>query len=146
MMYADLSFAAEYLDSRAFVDKWQALSEADKQKLLTTATMQIDTFCLFYDDEELPVYYDAADAPDWLRRACCEQALYLANLGKDPTQTEEVVAMGIASTKGTVFDRDMVADILCVQCRKLIVNNGGEVSPEACGNSSGNISICPVIK
>lgn len=146
MMYADLSFAAEYLGTRAFVDKWQALTDADRQKLLTTATTQIDTFCLFYDEEELPVYYDAADAPDWLKRACCEQALYLANLGKDPTQTEEVVAMGISSTKGTVFDRDMVADIIGVQCRKIIVNNGGEVSPEACGNASGNISICPVIK
>jgi hypothetical protein len=146
MMYADLSFAAEYFETRAFVDKWQALTDADRQKLLTTATTQIDTFCLFYDDEELPVYYDATDAPDWLKRACCEQALYLANLGKDPTQTEEVVAMGIASTKGTVFDRDMVANILSVQCRKIIVNNGGEVSPEACGNASGNISFCPVIK
>lgn len=145
-MYADLSFAAEYLGTRAFVDKWQALTDADRQKLLTTATIQIDTFCLFYDDEELPVYYDAADAPDWLQRACCEQALYLANLGKDPTQTEEVVAMGIASTKGTTFDRDMVADILCVQCRKIIVNNGGEVSVEACGSASGSIGSCPVTK
>lgn len=142
MPYADIQFADTYFSERAFADAW--ISATNKAGLLKLASNLIDIYTQFYDDNSYPVTYDKSDAPEWLKEAVCEEALYLANIGKDPSQPDDVTIMGISSTKGTVFDRSMRADILCVQCRNIIEKNNGEISPEAVAGN--NISFGRVIK
>jgi hypothetical protein len=127
MPYANLTFADEYFAARAYSENWQNAAEADRNKFLAMATNLIETFCQFFDDSGMPFLYSVDGSPDWLKKACCEEALYLLNLGKDPTQPDEVTVMGIAATKGTTFDKSMKADILCVQCRRILEANGGEL-------------------
>ena len=147
MPYADLTFAEEYFSDRAYTDNWQNAAESDKLKALGMATNLIETFCQFYDDFGMPFLYGIGNAPEWLKKACCEEALYLLNLGKDPTQPDEVTVMGIAGTKGTTFDPTMKADILCVPCRRILEANGGEIDSEAVsGTSGGGVDVGFVIK
>jgi hypothetical protein len=140
MPYADLTFAEEYFSNRVYTDNWQKAAEADKQRFLATATFLIEKFCQFYDETGMPFLFSIDSAPDWLKQATCEQAIYLLNLGFDPTQPPEPTVLGIASTKGTVFDKTMVADIPCQSCRRIIEANGGEVDPAAFSGSSGSIA------
>jgi hypothetical protein len=140
-VYADLEFAERYFETRAYADAWK--NAPDKAELLELASDLIITYCQFYDDYGMPYEYVTEDAPEWLKKATCEQALYLANLGKDPTQPDEVTVMGIASTKGTVFDRSMKADILSRQCCAILEKNGGEILS---GASSDSISFGRVVK
>jgi hypothetical protein len=140
MPYADLTFAEEYFSNRAYTDNWQKAAEADKQRFLGMATNLIETYCRFYDETGYPFFHTVEFAPDWLKQATCEQAIYLLNLGFDPTQPPEPTVLGIASTKGTVFDKSMVADILCQSCRRIIEANGGEVDSAAFSGSSGSIA------
>ena len=147
MPYADLTFAEEYFSDRAYTDEWQNAAESDKLKALRMATNLIETFCQFFNGVGMPFLFSIDLAPDWLKKACCEEALYLLNLGKDPTQPDEVTVMGIASTKGTTFDSTMKADILCVSCRRILEANGGEIDSEAVsGTSGGDVDVGFVVK
>ena len=129
--FADTVFAEEYFADRAFVDKW--LDCQNKAAFLATASRMIADFCTFTDaNEDLIDYTDGViTAPEWLKRATCEQALYLVNLGKDPTQADKKTTLGIVSTDGTVFDKSFSADIISPNCRRIIITNGGSVSPLA---------------
>lgn len=131
MSYCDVSFADEYFAKRAFSEAW---SGDEKEKYLETATMLIKEYCVFEDERGVFTYEDE-EAEEWLKKATCEQALYLLNLGKDPTQADKKTTLGIISTEGTTFDKSFAADILCIQCRKILENNGGIISSEATSNS-----------
>ncbi len=140
MSYCDVTYADGYFLNRAFSDAWAG----DKKLIyLETATQNIKDYCSF-ENETGFVYYDEtiedetaenAIISDWLKRATCEQALYLLNLGKDPSQSDKKTTLGIVSTEGTTFDKSFRADILCVSCRRILENNGGEIVPEATAES-----------
>lgn len=142
MGYATVTQADEYLSKRAFTSAWKTLPEDEKAGYLNLASELIFQYCFFTDEVNYSFRYLTEEStmpiPDFLVKATAEQALYLVNLGKDPTQADKKTTLGIASTEGTVFDKDFRADILCVSCRKILEDNGGLVSAEAL--SSGNIS------
>ena len=144
MSFVNVAFADDFFETRAFADNWK--TSKDKSGLLNLASRLVDKYCQFYDEQGYPISYinDENTCPDWLKEAVCEEALYLANIGKDPTQPDDVTVMGISSTKGTVFDRSMKADILCVQCRVILTHNGGEISPEAVAH--GSVHVGRVVK
>ena len=79
MSFCDITFADEYFRKRAFSSAWDG---DEKEIYLETAAQQIVDYCSFEDEYGDPVEYSDSDAPDWLKRANCEQALYLLNLGK----------------------------------------------------------------
>ena len=134
MAYCNVTFADGYFKKRAFASAWGG---EDKEKFLETATQQIKDFCNFEDENGIFVYEDDA-APDWLKLATCEQALHLMNLGKDPTQNDKKTTLGIISTDGTVFDKEFRADVLCLNCRRILENNGGILAAES--SAEGGIS------
>lgn len=144
MGYATVTQANEYLNKRAFTSAWQALPDEEKEGYLNLASELIFQYCFFIDENDFSFRYDTEEKenslpiPDFLVKATAEQALYLVNLGKDPTQADKKTTLGIASTEGTVFDKGFKADILCVNCRNILEANGGEVSSDAL--SSGNVS------
>jgi hypothetical protein len=144
--YADLSFATEYFANRTFADKWNSTEESERQKYLATASGLIEIFCTFFDDDGMAFVYSASNAPEFLKKACCEQALYMLNLGKDPTQADKKTTLGIRSTDGTTFDKEMSADILCVQCRVILERNGVEIDSRALPGSAGSVDSGFVIK
>lgn len=131
MSYCTVEYADSYFKKRAFAGAWDG---DEKEVYLETATQNIKDFCSFEDAEGF-FYYDESDAgtdiPDWLKRAACEQALYLLNLGKDPTQADKKTTLGIVTTEGTTFDKSFRADILCELCRRILENNGGIVCSDA---------------
>ena len=136
--YATVEYADEYFTLRAFASVWDQAAE-DKGKLLNLATQLIKEYCTFEDElsGEMFVYEEVAEDQNWLRDATCEQALYLANLGKDPTQADKKTTLGIASTEGTVFDKSFAADVIGPRCRMILENHGGILSSAAAGGSGG---------
>lgn len=136
--YATIEYANEYFTLRAFANAWEQTGD-EKEKLLNLATQLIKEYCAFEDElnGEMFVYEEVAEDQNWLRDATCEQALYLANLGKDPTQADKKTTLGIASTEGTVFDKSFAADIIAPRCRMILENHGGILSPGAAGGSGG---------
>ena len=143
--YATVEYADEYFTLRAFASVWEQAAE-DKGKLLNLATQLIKEYCTFTDELNggFFVYEEISDGQDWLKNACCEQALYLANLGKDPTQADKKTTLGIASTEGTVFDKSFAADIIAPRCRRILEAHGGILSSAAAvglgGIGSGLVS------
>lgn len=140
MQYCDLEYAEAYFLNRLNTSAWDSSSDM-KIKALANASRDIYDFCEFYDEYGVPFRYDMEDSetveiPDDLKAATCEQALYLLNLGFDPRQPKKVNTLGIISTDGTVFDKDMTAGILCDSAIRLIKNMGGEILSGA-NNSSG---------
>ena len=133
--YADISYADDYFAMRAFADVWTPADDNTKQKFLATASALIREYCTFMDDNGSAYTYDDAEGVDWLKRATCEEALYLLALGKDPTAADKKTTLGVKSTDGTVFDKAFAADILCVWCRQILEENGGIVSPAAAAAS-----------
>lgn len=142
MAYCNVTEADAYLNNRAFTNAWQAIQESEKQGFLNLASELIFQYCYFIDENDFSFRYDVENStlpiPEFLIKATAEQALYLVNLGKDPTQADKKTTLGIASTEGTVFDKSFSADILCVNCRNIIEENNGTVSADAV--SSGNVS------
>lgn len=138
--YATVEYANEYFLLRAFASAWDQ-ADADKEKLLNLATRLIKEYCYFEDDlnGEMFVYEEVAEDQDWLRDATCEQALYLANLGKDPTQADKKTTIGIASTEGTVFDKSFAADIIGPRCRRILEAHGGIMTDGATAATAGSI-------
>ena len=135
MSYCTVAFADEYFAKRAFSDAWN--NGEDKESFLMLATEFIMDYCTFYDDNGDSFFYsDDMVLPEWLQKATAEEALYLINLGKDPTQADKKTTLGIASADGAVFDKDFAADIIGVQCRRIIEKNGGTIEADAV--SGGN--------
>ena len=144
--YATVEYANEYFALRAFASAWEQ-ADADKEKLLNLATQLIKEYCAFEDElnGEMFVYEEAGEEQYWLMEATCEQALYLANLGKDPTQADKKTTLGIASTEGTVFDKSFAADIIAPRCRIILENHGGILNDSAF-NGAGGIGSGSVLK
>ena len=135
MSYCTVAFADEYFAKRAFSDGWN--NAEDKEAFLMLATEFIMDYCTFYDDNGDAFFYsDDMVLPQWLQKATAEEALYLINLGKDPTQADKKTTLGIASADGAVFDKSFAADIIGVQCRRIIEKNGGTIEDDAV--SGGN--------
>ena len=96
--YVSVADADAYFSARGSADAWSALSDSDRGKLLTLASGLIADFCVFYDATGYPFTYDSAYGMAWLQKAACEEALYLANFGKDPTRPVNVLTLGIVRT------------------------------------------------
>ncbi len=140
-MFADVSFADEYFARRAFAENWHMAD--GKEQYLSLASDLIAEYCQFYDEYGVPCSYSGTDAPEWLKKATAEQALYLLNLGKDPTQADKKTTLGIIRTDdGTTFDKSFAADIISPLAARLIQKNGGEMLPgaSASGGSGGYFS------
>lgn len=144
--YATVEYANEYFMLRAFAGAWEQAGD-EKGKYLNFATQLIKEYCAFEDElnGEMFVYEEVGADQEWLKDACCEQALYLANLGKDPTQADKKTTLGIASTEGTVFDKSFAADIIAPRCRRILESHGGIIFPGASAGNSG-VSFAQVIK
>ena len=129
--YVTPDYATAYFADRPDAEAFLALDAPDK--FLAFAGQLIADYCVFYD--EAGAYTFAADnAPDFIKRATCEEALYLATLGKDPTAALQVLTLGIVKTDdGTTFDHRFKPDILGVNVRRILTANGGDVAPEASG-------------
>lgn len=144
MSYCQSDFADAYFAKRAFTDAWNTSgSEEVKNIYLETATRMIQDFCSFSDSQDFQSWPESDESypvPEWLKRATCEQALYLLNLKKDPTQADRKLTLGIRSTDGTVFDKDFQADILCKSCCRILEDNGGMIAPEAIESDSTRTS------
>ena len=140
-MFADVTFADEYFAKRAFAGSWRTAE--GKEQYLSFASKLIAEYCQFRDEYGNICDYRNTDAPEWLKCATAEQALYLVNLGKDPTQADKKTTLGIIRTDdGTTFDKSFAADIIAPLAERIIVHNGGKLlsGTSASGGSGGYFS------
>lgn len=84
--YADVDAADDYFELLYGADEWEQISDDDKEKLLATATRQIDGFTPTYDkladtqalNFPMATSSDAlGDGFDQVAQACIEQALFI---------------------------------------------------------------------
>lgn len=145
--FATVVVADSYFTMRAFSSNWLALVEEEKEQYLALASAIIRIFASYTPENEdeaivLSVEniekYDLAEV---LETACFEEALYLVNLGKDPTQTLKVLTLGILSTDGTTFSHDFVADIFCPVVVRFLKDAGFEIAAEATNGDSEQVGL-----
>lgn len=139
MSYCDYQWGDSYFELRVNAEKWGKLKNDEKTVYLETASRFIKDYCCFEDEKtgEMYVYDETGDEiPEWLKRATCEEALHLLNLGKDPVQQLKVHTLGIVQTDdGTTFDKQFTGDVLGKSCRAILERAGGILSEDA---SSGD--------
>lgn len=137
--YCDAEYADAYFNERLNADAWAAANDETKHKALVTATRLIRDYAIFYDEYDHPVQLNPEDPPPQVCDATAEEALYLLNLGFDPTQPKKVLTLGIVTTEGTTFDRNMTAAIIGEQAARLLKNAGAELL-ESSGDPVPNFS------
>ena len=144
--YLDVTAADAYFANRLNAGNWDNATAGNKSKSLIMARNMIDDFVTFSDvDTNEEITYDSSDAPDLLKYANAEQALYL--LGVDPTAHLEVLGLGIKIAKGTEFDKSFTADMLCDSClAKLKGINSDDVRVNISSGVGGGISMVEVIR
>lgn len=141
--YCSVDEADEYFSQRLNSESWSDADENAKKRALATATRLIRDYTAFFDEEGAPFSPDPDDPPDEVKAATAEQALYLLNLGFDPTQPKKVNILGIRTTEGTTFDKDMTAEIICEPAIRLLENIGAQLLGPAAGSG---ISVSWLIK
>lgn len=134
--FADLTWADVYFEERTNADRWTGSNEAGKNAALKQATRDILRHASFYDEEGRKLIYSATNAPDELKEACCEQALYLLTVNR--LDAYKNTRSGIASAKGVLFDRDAIPASLGCDCVDILTDMGAEIDAAAFG---GGISI-----
>ncbi len=133
--YATLAWAEEYFSERINADNWQEADEEKKKEksaALASASRDIERYAVFFDDDREPFKYPldgSMETPDKLKEACCEQALYLLTV--DRLGAVETTRMGIASAKGTVFDRDAIPAKLGDVCIDILKSMGARIDAAA---------------
>lgn len=142
--YAGLEWAEEYFQERINSDNWQEADEDNKKEktaALASASRDIERYATFFyeEGEEFKYPLDGGmDIPDKLKEACCEQALYLLTVDRQGAIDQS--RMGIASAKGTVFDRDAIPAKLGDVCIDILRSMGAEISAAA-GDGCGMVRI-----
>lgn len=150
-----LEFANLFIGAHRWKDNWVAAGDTEKNEALVNATQVILQFCKFPKtgedvtaigggtivvDETLPpdgegIEYidytpastDDPNVPDWLRQACCYEALYFFDLENDPARPFPLGILGIIKDNKTTFDHNYEPPLFSMMCRSLLENNGAIV-------------------
>lgn len=138
--YANMEFAVAYFEERVNSDNWTNATEANRKAALATATRDIWLYARFPDGEQEGEFFkyptdgsEGPEVPAKLKEACCEQALY--KLAVNRLDIVEMTHMGVASAKGTVFDKGAIPQALCDECIDLLTSLGAEIEPGAGGSA-----------
>lgn len=127
-----MEWADAYFQNRLHAGKWADASEVDRAKSLAMAGGMIQSSFRFGSgtfhttvDGGGAEYQDCVDA---VKRAICEQALYL--LAIDPTEPNPILGMGISSGSAggasATFSKEFTMPLIC-EAAKLAIGEYGEM-------------------
>lgn len=168
--FCDTTFADTFISAHRWKDNWTNASATERLEALVNATQVILQFCKFPktgDDvtttmaggaivvsEELngdsgeveyidytPSSTDDENVPDWLRQACCYEALYFLDLENDPARPFPLGILGIIKDNKTTFDHNYEPPLFSYMCRSLLENNGAEVFDPYAGANGWDVRI-----
>lgn len=157
--YVTVDYADDYALLRIGTTAWAALTTANKQAYLVTATRMLETYFAFRGnpaDESQALHWPAVDDISWdtltfdsdtipeaVKRATCEQALYLLRINaiEDPT----AIMAGLASVQvGAIeveFDKSMTPDQIPGYVAAMLARYGTMVAgARKYGVSQGSVS------
>ena len=136
--FCNVAWGDEFFAKQHWQTNWTGATEAARLAHLNNSTKVIQTFCTFFGeppepDAEPPVikYNPTSDddpaIPDWLREACCYEALYFFDLENDPSRPFPLGILGIIKDGTTVFDHDYEPPLFSAMARRILENNGALV-------------------
>lgn len=137
--FCSVTWADTFFAKQHWIDNWQAGDSDGKLAHLINSTKVIQTFVTFfgepdpYTGERLEIKYEPTDAdadtsiPDWLKEACCYEALYFYDLENDPSRPFPLGILGIIKDGTTVFDHNYEPPLFSAMCRRILENNGALV-------------------
>lgn len=127
-----IDYADGFLVGHRWATNWTDADEESKGEALVSSTSVILKFCRFFDADGEAVEYDPASetderVPDWLRQACCYEALYFFDLDSDPARPFPLGILGIIKDNKTVFDHDYEPPLFSMMARQILEENGAVV-------------------
>lgn len=137
--FCSVTWADEFFAKQHWVNNYTAAESDDRLAHLINSTKVIQTFVKFYGDpdpltgERPQIFYNPTSAdgddniPDWLKEACCYEALYFFDLENDPSRPFPLGILGIIKDGTTVFDHDYEPPLFSRMALQILLNNGGEV-------------------
>lgn len=130
--FCDTTFGDTFIGEHRWSENWTDASAADKAQALVNATNLIQQFVNFYDSDGVEVTYAPEDEtdeliPDWLRKACCYEALYLLDLDNDPARPFPLGILGIIQSGSDKMSHDYEPPLFSMMCSRLLKINGAIV-------------------
>ncbi len=137
--FCSVAWADEFFSRQHWINNYTDATEDERLAHLINSTKVIQTFVTFYGDpdpltgEPAVIQYNptAADGdesiPDWLKEACCYEALYFFDLENDPSRPFPLGILGIIKDGTTVFDHEYEPPLFSAMARRILENNGGLV-------------------
>lgn len=127
-----VAYGDEFLTGHHWANGWTDATDDVKSEVLTNSTSVILRFCKFFDENENEIDYtptsETSDkTPDWLRQACCYEALYFLDLENDPARPFPLGILGIIKDGKTVFDHAYEPPLFSAFARKILEENGAVV-------------------
>lgn len=154
--FCSVAYGDEFFAKQHWVNNYTAADEDARLAHLINSTKVIQTFVKFFApaeppsppeggllvDLELPppsmtdreqIFYNPTSAdgdesiPDWLKEACCYEALYFFDLENDPSRPYSLGILGIIKDGTTVFDHNYEPPLFSKMALQILLNNGGVV-------------------
>jgi len=138
--FCGTTFGDTFLGEHRWSENWTNATSTEKSQALVNATNLILQFVEFFDEDGVEVAYapiddEDEDIPDWLRKACCYEALYLLDLDNDPARPFPLGILGIIQSGTDKLSHDYEPPLFSLMCKRLLANNGAVVHDPFAGNS-----------
>lgn len=137
--FCSVTWADEFFAKQHWINNYTAAENDDRLAHIINSTKVIQTFVKFFTPpdpltgEQTQIFYNpsAADGdesiPDWLKEACCYEALYFFDLENDPSRPFPLGILGIIKDGTTIFNHDYEPPLFSRMALQILLNNGGEV-------------------
>lgn len=137
--FCSVAWGDEFFLKQHWQNNYTAADEATRLAHLINSTKVIQTFVKFFTKpdpvtgEQTQIFYEptASDGddkiPDWLKEACCYEALYFFDLENDPSRPFPLGILGIIKDGTTVFDHEYEPPLFSKMALQILLNNGGVV-------------------
>ena len=138
--YCSVEYANAFLSEHHWIDNWLASDTSGKLAVLVNSTNVIQRFVTFRDENENVIEYNPTsetdeNIPDWLRQACCYEALYFLDLENDPARPFPLGILGLIRSDKEYFDHEYEPPLFSAMARQVLEENGAEVlDPNELGN------------
>lgn len=128
--FCSVSWADNFIIGHRWADEWTSANIDERSEALVSATSVIHNFCQFFDNNLNIITYhpnneDDDSIPEWLKEACCYEALYFLHLENDPARPFPLGILGLIKSGQETFSHDYEPPLFPDLVRRIIEENGG---------------------
>ena len=147
--FCSVAWGDEFFAKQHWINNYVGATEDERLAHIINSTKVIQTFVTFYGEPDPftgiqpiikyePTAAEGDDSiPDWLKEACCYEALYFFDLENDPSRPFPLGILGIIKDGTTVFDHEYEPPLFSAMARRILENNGGVVLDPYAGPQCG---------